>query len=99
MRLSVGGRAALPSHPICQLVDLASNKPDPEGELKDAVSHFVLRLAYCRTEEVRALPRHPPRASQKMRGGFITTFHLSRVHEATPDGDTVGDAAVGATVV
>mmetsp|Transcript_27730 Transcript_27730/g.60595 ORF Transcript_27730/g.60595 Transcript_27730/m.60595 type:complete len:507 (-) Transcript_27730:294-1814(-) len=35
------------------LLDAVTQEADTERELKDAVSHFVLRLAYCRTEELR----------------------------------------------
>mmetsp|Transcript_35010 Transcript_35010/g.58869 ORF Transcript_35010/g.58869 Transcript_35010/m.58869 type:complete len:513 (+) Transcript_35010:83-1621(+) len=35
------------------LMDVVTREGDEERELKDAVSHFVLRLAYCRTEELR----------------------------------------------
>jgi hypothetical protein len=37
---------------MSQLTDPVTNRADKEGELKDAVSHYVLRLAYCRTDEV-----------------------------------------------
>jgi hypothetical protein len=43
---------------MSQLTDPVTNRADKEGETKDAVSHYVLRLAYCRTDEVST--RSPP---------------------------------------
>ena len=44
---------------VSQLTDPVTNRADKEGETKDAVSRYVLRLAYCRTDEVRT-PSPPP---------------------------------------
>ena len=67
-----------------------------EMQWKDAVSHFVLRLAYCRTEDLRRwFLQHE---CELFKSRFRTELPASQVHTVptmhTPNGDAAETALI-----